>query len=198
MPQTLYCPEKFHTTLSSAGGDKDNDRCKNCCIFPSHNIFSFWGKILRHFCNFSPSSFLLGELDRKSLKVWHIWATATQWPGLHSLPKAFFVKQTKPQPFSFRNFVQNLALENSWNLLDLHQYPFFYRILCDIFLCRIAKVETEKLKISFPSLLEFVLLSVIFVWSSKLTSANKFIHGDIGKLDTHFGDQRNYRNIFNF
>ena len=66
---------------------------------------------------------------------------------------------------------------------------FFSRIMGDISLCRIAKVETEKLKISFPSLLEFVLLSVIFVWSSKLTSANKFIHGDIGKLDTHFCDK---------
>ena len=71
---------------------------------------------------------------------------------------------------------------------------FFSRIMGDISLCRIAKVETEKLKISFPSLLEFVPLSVIFVWSSKLTSANKFIHGDIGKLDTHFCDKRNNSN----
>ena len=150
------------------------------------------------FVTFLPLLFFWGNWIER------VWKFDTFGPQPHNdlgftvCQKLSLSNKQNHNPSPFETLFRTKPWRTLGNCLTYTSVRFFSRILGDISLCRIAKVETEKLKISFPSLLEFVLLSVIFVWSSKLTSANKFIHGDIGKLDTHFCDQRNHRNSFRF
>ena len=154
--------------------------------------------MLRHFVTFLPLLFFWGNWIER------VWKFDTFGPQPHNdlgftvCQKLSLSNKQNHNPSPFETLFRIKPWRTLGNCLTHTSVRFFSRILGDISLCRIAKVETEKLKISFPSLLEFVLLSVIFVWSSKLTSANKFIHGDIGKLDTHFCDKRNYRITFSF
>ena len=63
MPQTLYCPEKFHTTLSSAGGDKDNAMTgARIAVFFRVTIYlAFEVKFCGIFVTFLPLRFFWGN-----------------------------------------------------------------------------------------------------------------------------------------